>query len=335
MSRSVFAEYWTLTKPRVVALIVFTAVIGMLLAMVDPRMPTGFASIAWLWDLIVQGKVERAALASPDAPALLRGLVFGTVGIWLAASSAAAINHLLDQRIDKLMARTADRPLATGALQPRQVAVFAIVLGIASMACLAFGVNALTAVLTFASLIGYAIVYTGYLKRATPQNIVIGGLAGAAPPALGWVAVTDQLHPFALLLVLIIFVWTPPHFWALAIFRRDDYARAMVPMLPVTHGVEYTRWQILLYTVLLVIVTVLPWATGMSGLFYLGGALVLGLVFLWYAWKLLDPPDDFYPMRVFNYSIVYLMALFAFLLVDHWLLPYLQPASALDFVPAG
>jgi protoheme IX farnesyltransferase len=167
-----------------------------------------------------------------------------------------------------------------------------------------------------------------YLKRATPQNIVIGGIAGAAPPALGWAAVTGQLHPHALLLVLIIFVWTPPHFWALAIFRRDDYARAMVPMLPVTHGVQYTRWQILFYTVLLVAVTVLPWATGMSGLFYLGGALVLGAVFVWYAWRLMDPPDEFFPMRVFNYSIVYLMALFAFLLVDHWLLPWLQPVAA-------
>jgi heme o synthase len=191
-------------------------------------------------------------------------------------------------------------------------------------------VNPLTAALTFASLIGYAVVYTVWLKRATPQNIVIGGIAGAAPPALGWAAVTGELHPHALLLVLIIFVWTPPHFWALAIFRRDDYARAMVPMLPVTHGVEYTRWQILLYTMLLVVVTVLPWATGLSGLFYLGGALVLGAVFVWHAYKLLDPPDEFYAMRVFNYSIVYLMALFAFLLVDHWLLPYLQPAPLLE-----
>jgi protoheme IX farnesyltransferase len=178
-----------------------------------------------------------------------------------------------------------------------------------------------------------------FLKRATPQNIVIGGIAGAAPPLLGWAAVTgmhgqwDWAH--ALLLVLIIFVWTPPHFWALAIFRRDDYARAMVPMLPVTHGVEYTRWQILLYTVLLVVVSILPRLVEMSGDFYLGGALVLGAVFLWHAWKLMDPPDEFYAMRVFNYSIVYLMALFAFLLVDHWLLPYLQPAPAMEFAPLG
>jgi protoheme IX farnesyltransferase len=207
------------------------------------------------------------------------------------------------------------------------------------MAILAIGVNVLTALLTFASLIGYAVIYTVYLKRATPQNIVIGGLAGAAPPLLGWAAVTGMVHPtdwaYALLLVLIIFVWTPPHFWALAIFRREDYKRAMVPMLPVTHGVAYTRWQILFYTVLLVVVSVLPRLAGMSGNFYLGGALVLGAVFLWHAWKLMDPPDEFYAMRVFNFSIVYLMALFAFLLVDHWLLPWLQPVPAFVLQPAA
>jgi len=332
MSGSVASQYWALTKPRVVALIVFTAVIGMLLAMVDPRMPTGFASIAWLWTLVVDGEVGRAALAMPALADLARPLLFGTIGIWLAASSAAAINHVLDQRIDALMARTSQRPLPTGSLNPRQVWTFAAVLGVASMLCLTFGVNALTAALTFASLIGYAFVYTRFLKRATPQNIVIGGLAGAAPPALGWVAVTDQLHPFALLLVLIIFVWTPPHFWALAIFRREDYARAMVPMLPVTHGVEYTRWQILFYTVLLVVVTLLPFVAGMSGLFYLGGAVVLGAVFLYYAVRLMNPPGELFAMRVFSYSIVYLMALFAFLLVDHWLLP--QPPAPITFEAA-
>ena len=300
---SVLRQYWSLTKPRVVALIVFTAVIGMFLAV--PGLP-------------------------PWRPAVL-----GTLGIWLAASSAAAINQLLDSRIDAQMARTSWRPLVAGTLTPRQALVFALVLAALSMAVLVLWVNPLTALLTFASLIGYAVVYTVYLKRATPQNIVIGGIAGAAPPALGWAAVTGQLHPHALLLVLIIFVWTPPHFWALAIFRREDYARAMVPMLPVTHGVEYTRWQILLYTLLLVAATVLPWATGMSGLFYLGGALVLGLVFLWHAWKLMDPPDEFYAMRVFNYSIVYLMALFAFLLLDHWLLPWLRPASTVVLHPAA
>ncbi len=307
MPDTVLKQYWSLTKPRVVALIVFTAVIGMFLAV--PGLPP------------------------------LREAVLGTLGIWLAASSAAAINQILDSRIDAQMARTSWRPLVSGTLTPRQALVFAVVLAAVSMAVLVVGVNPLTALLTFASLIGYAVVYTVYLKRATPQNIVIGGLAGAAPPLLGWAAVTNMTGewdwPYALLLVLIIFVWTPPHFWALAIFRREDYARAMVPMLPVTHGVQYTRWQILFYTVLLVVVTVLPRLTGMSGNFYLGGALVLGAVFIWHAWKLMDPPDEFYAMRVFNYSIVYLMALFAFLLVDHWLLPWLQPAPAFVLHAAG
>jgi protoheme IX farnesyltransferase len=301
--RGRFDQYWELTKPRVVALIVFTAFVGMFMAV--PGLPP------------------------------LRESVFGFIGIWLAAASAAAINHLIDQRIDKVMARTANRPLATGSLAPAQVLAFAVSLGVASMGILVLLVNALTALLTFASLIGYAIVYTGFLKRATPQNIVIGGIAGAAPPLLGWSAITGMRNEWdwahALLLVLIIFVWTPPHFWALAIFRREDYARALVPMLPVTHGVQYTRWQILLYTVLLVAVSVLPWAARMSGLFYLGGALVLGAVFLWHAWRLMDPPDDFYPMRVFNYSVVYLMALFAFLLVDHWL----QPTPLLELRRVG
>ena len=300
-------QYWTLTKPRVVALIVFTALVGMFLAV--PGLPP------------------------------LRQTVFGLLGIWLAAASAAAINHVLDRRIDALMARTHDRPLPTGGLRTGQALAFAVVLGVASMVVLLWQVNLICAVLTFASLIGYAFVYTGFLKRATPQNIVIGGIAGAAPPLLGWSAVTGMVQPWdwahALLLVLIIFVWTPPHFWALAIFRREDYARALVPMLPVTHGVTYTRWQILLYTVLLVVATVLPWATRMSGLFYLGGALVLGAVFLWYAWKLLDPPDEFFAMRTFNYSIIYLMALFGFLLLDHWMLPWLQPVPALEFVPGA
>jgi protoheme IX farnesyltransferase len=226
-----------------------------------------------------------------------------------------------------------------GTLSLRQALVFAVVLALASMLLLAWGVNRITAWLTFASLIGYALVYTKFLKRATPQNIVIGGIAGAAPPLLGWAAVTNMQGEWdwahALLLVLIIFVWTPPHFWALAIFRREDYARALVPMLPVTHGVSYTRWQILLYTVLLVAATVLPWATRMSGVFYLAGALVLGAGFLWHAWKLLDPPDEFFAMRTFKYSIVYLMALFAFLLLDHWLLPFLQPMAGVEFLPAG
>jgi len=296
-------QYLELTKPRVVLLIVFTAVIGMFLA--------------------VPGMVP------------LRPLIAGTAGIWLAAASAAAINHLIDQRIDRLMARTSQRPLATGKLKPMQVLVFAVVLGALSMAILIAWVNPLTAALTFASLIGYAVVYTAYLKRATPQNIVIGGAAGAAPPVLGWAAVTGSVHPYALLLFLIIFVWTPPHFWALAIFRRDDYSRAQVPMLPVTHGVTYTRWHVLFYTILLVVITVLPYLTGMSGLFYLGGALVLGAGFLYYAIRLLNPPDEFFAMRVFNYSIVYLMALFAFLLVDHYLMPTAFQPGGLIFEKVG
>ena len=306
-ARATLRQYFDLTKPRVVALIVFTAIVGMFLAV--PGLPP------------------------------LRESVLGFLGIWLAASSAAAINQLLDSRIDAKMARTSWRPIVVGQITPGRALAFALVLAALSMAILVLWVNPLTALLTFASLIGYAVIYTVFLKRATPQNIVIGGIAGAAPPLLGWAAVTgmqgewDWAH--ALLLVLIIFVWTPPHFWALAIFRRDDYARALVPMLPVTHGVAYTRWQILLYTVLLVVVTVLPWASGMSGLFYLGGALVLGAVFLWHAWRLMDPPDELYAMKVFNYSIVYLMALFAFLLVDHWLLPWLQPGPAFELRPVG
>ena len=303
--KSVIASYWALTKPRVVALIVFTAVIGMFLAV--PGLPP--------W----------------------REALFGSLGIWLAAASAAAINHLIDQRIDAVMARTAHRPLPTGALRPAQVLAFAIALGALSMLLLSLFVNTWAALLTFASLIGYAIVYTGFLKRATPQNIVIGGLAGAAPPALGWVAITGHLHPHALLLVLIIFVWTPPHFWALAIYRREDYARAMIPMLPVVYGVTYTRWHVLFYTVLLVLVTLLPWLTGMSGLFYLGGAAVLGAGFLYYAIRLMNPPGERFAMEVFNYSIIYLMALFAFLLLDHWLLPAAVPPPALviPFEPVG
>lgn len=284
----VLKDYFELTKPRVVALIVFTAIIGMFLAV--PGMP-------------------------PWKPVL-----FGSLGIWLAASSAAAINHLLDQRIDAVMARTSHRPLPSGSLSGRQVLVFAVLLGALSMLLLVWQVNVLTAWLTFASLIGYAIVYTGFLKRATPQNIVIGGAAGAAPPVLGWAAISNTVDPHALLLFLIIFVWTPPHFWALAIFRRDDYARALIPMLPVIYGVTYTRWQILFYTILLCVVTLLPWITGMSGLFYLGGAIVLGAVFLYYAIRLMDPPDELFAMEVFKYSIWYLMALFAFLLIDHWVM---------------
>ena len=289
------SQYFALTKPRVVALIVFTAIVGMLLAV--PTLP-------------------------PWQP-----LVFGSLGIWLAASSAAALNQLLDARADAVMMRTAHRPLPTGQLNARQVLVFAIAIGVLSMAILVVFVNVLTAVLTFASLIGYAVIYTVYLKRATPQNIVIGGAAGAAPPVLGWAAVTNEVHPYALLLFLIIFVWTPPHFWALAIYRREDYSRAAVPMLPVTHGVEYTRLHVLYYTILLLVVTMLPFITGMTGMLYLGGALVLGLGFLYYAIRLMRPPNERFAMEVFNYSVIYLMALFAFLLADHYLAAPTQIAA--------
>lgn len=289
-------DYWDLTKPKVVALIVFTALVGMCLAV--PGVPS--------WAQVRTGLI-------------------GFFGIWLAASAAAAINQLLDARIDAQMARTSWRPLVVGKVLPWQVLLFATALTALSMAILVIWVNTITAVLTFASLIGYAVIYTVFLKRTTPQNIVIGGLAGAAPPLLGWAAITGMQGQwdwaYASLLVLIIFVWTPPHFWALAIFRRADYAKASVPMLPVTHGVAHTRKQILVYTLLLVVATLLPAAVGMSGVFYLGGALVLNAVFVWYAWRMLDPPDEMFSMRMFGYSIVYLMALFAFLLVDHWLLP--------------
>lgn len=280
------SAYLAVCKPKVVVLIVFTAIVGMLLAV-------------------------------PGAVPLGR-VVYATIGIGLAAASAAAINHVLDARLDAAMVRTRHRPLPAGELSSHNVLLFALVLGVLSMLILAVLVNPLTAVLTLASLVGYAIVYTVYLKHATPQNIVIGGVAGAAPPVLGWTAVTGTVDPHALLLALIIFVWTPPHFWALAIYRRDDYAKAGVPMLPVTHGNEFTRLHIFFYTVLLVLVSVLPYLTGMSGAFYLGGALVLGGVFLYYAVRLLKDRGQRLPMRVFGYSSFYLMALFGFLLLDHY-----------------
>lgn len=284
-----FHDYLELCKPKVVALILFTAVIGMFLA--------------------TPGMVP------------LKALVFGTLGIGLAASSAAAINQLLDQRFDAKMARTAGRPLPQGHVNSQQVLIFAGVLGCASMLILVLLVNPLTAALTFLSLLGYAIVYTVWLKHATPLNIVIGGAAGAAPPLLGWAAVTGEVGPEALILFLIIFAWTPPHFWALAIARRDDYAKADIPMLPVTHGNHFTRWQILFYTAILCIVTLLPWLIQMSGLLYIISASVLGLIFLGYAIALLAKPnDDKLPMKTFGYSIVYLMVLFAALLLDHYLI---------------
>jgi len=284
--RVCWRDYLELCKPKVVALIVFTAVVGMLLAV--PGLPP------------------------------LDAVIFGTLGIGLASGSAAAINHVVDQKIDAIMGRTHNRPIPQGAMKSRDALIFALAIGAISMAILIMWVNVLTAALTFFSLIGYAVIYTVYLKRATPQNIVIGGAAGAAPPLLGWTAVTGSVDPGALLLFLIIFTWTPPHFWALAIHRADDYKKVGMPMLPVTHGKDYTRLQILLYTVLLFVVTLLPFSYGMSGWLYLVGAVALNLMFMVYAVRLYRDDNEKLPMKTFGFSIVYLMILFALLLVDHY-----------------
>ncbi len=289
-ARSRLRAYFELCKPRVVALIMLTAIVGML-------------------------------VATPGAVPL-PPLIFGSLGIALAAGSAAAINHVAEHRIDALMERTSDRPLPQGEIGRGRALLFAALLGASSMAILSLLVNGLTAVLTFLSLIGYAGLYTLFLKRATPQNIVIGGAAGAAPPVLGWCAITGSIDPHALLLFLIIFAWTPPHFWSLAIHRCQDYARADVPMLPVTHGVDYTRLQVLLYSVLLVVVSLLPFVTYMSGLLYLFGAVVLGGIFIYHAWRLYREPGHRWAMPTFRYSITYLGALFLILLLDHyWFVP--------------
>lgn len=280
-------DYYDLCKPKVVALIVFTAIVGMFLA--------------------TPGMVP------------LDTFFFATVGIGLAAASAAAINQIVDQKVDADMRRTSDRPLPTGHLNNTQALTFAFVIGILAMLVLIVFINVLTAVLTFVSLIGYAVIYTMYLKRATPQNIVIGGAAGAAPPVLGWTAVTGSVDPNSLLLFLIIFAWTPPHFWALAIHRRDEYAKVDIPMLPVTHGVEFTRLHVLLYTIILTIVTILPYLTGMSGLIYLITTLILDGIFLYYAVKMQSGEDKRLPMKTFGFSIIYLMILFAALLIDHYI----------------
>ncbi|MDH3265404.1 MAG: heme o synthase [Gammaproteobacteria bacterium] len=288
-TRTDWRDYYELTKPRVVMLIVFTAIVGMFLS--------------------VPGWPETLAL------------LFGTLGIGLAASSAAVFNHVLDHRTDILMMRTRGRPLPQGKLTEKAALSFASVLCVISMIILWFLVNPLTAALTFASLIGYAVVYTVFLKRATPQNIVIGGAAGAAPPVLGWTAVTGDVSSSALLLFLIIFVWTPPHFWALAIARKEEYEKVGIPMLPVTHGDEYTRLNILLYTILLVLITIIPYLTGMSGVIYLLAAVVLDVIFLYYAIQMRRTPGDLeLPMRTFKFSITYLGILFAALLVDHYFL---------------
>ena len=284
---NVLKNYLELTKPKVVLMMLITAIIGML-------------------------------LASKSLPSLYL-VIISMIGIGLCASSAATINQIIDRNIDPNMARTSNRPLPQGEITTFNASLFAFALMIVGTAILVSQVNTLTAVLTVASLIGYAFIYTVFLKRATPQNIVIGGLAGAAPPLLGWTSVTNSIDPNALLLVLIIFVWTPPHFWALAIYRKEDYARESIPMLPVTHGVRFTKLQIILYTVLLVLVSLLPYIVLMSGNIYLFSALGLGLFYLYSSIKLYLTDDEEYPMTSFKYSIYYIFLIFFALLVDHFI----------------
>jgi protoheme IX farnesyltransferase len=281
-----FGQLFQLTKPRVVSLIVFTAVIGMFLA--------------------TPGMVP------------LQALLAGTLGIALTAGAAAAINCLVEQKIDALMARTRSRPLPQGHVTTVQTLAFAGIVGGAGLYVLHQWTNALTMWLTLGTFVGYAIVYTIILKPMTPQNIVIGGASGAMPPVLGWTAVTGEIAADALLLFLIIFAWTPPHFWALALYRKDEYAKAGVPMLPVTHGDKFTRLHVLLYTVILTAVTLMPFVTRMSGAIYLGAAVALDAIFLWYACRIYFTYTDRLARRTFRYSIVYLAALFAALLVDHY-----------------
>ena len=279
-------DYYELTKPKVVLLLLLTALVGMCLA-----------SDSWIsWQV----------------------LIAGLTGIGFLSSAAAVVNHVVDREIDAKMARTFNRPVAKGKVTPQKALFFAALLTVFGYIILELWVNRLTAVLTLAGLLGYAVVYTMYLKRATPQNIVIGGLAGAIPPLLGWTSVTGEIHAHALLLVLIVFIWTPPHFWALAIHREKDYAKAKVPMLPVTHGIEFTKTSILLYTVLLCVVCLLPYLIGMSGLIYLIGSTLLNAGFLYYAWKLKFTATEQTAMQTFKFSIIHLMVLFVVLLVDHY-----------------
>lgn len=286
-NQPLWRAYYELCKPRVVALMLVTAVVGMLLA--TPKLVP--------WNI----------------------LLWGNLGIGLCACAGAVINHLADRHIDAVMRRTHKRPLPSGRIQPTSALVFATLLGVVGLALLITLVNSLTAVLTFCSLVGYALVYTLYLKRATPQNIVIGGLAGAAPPLLGWTAVTGHLDYEGLLLVLIIFVWTPPHFWSLAIYRAEEYSKAHIPMLPVTHGIAYTKLSILLYTCLLFAISLLPFAVGMSSWLYLLGAIILGSIFLFWSAKLKHSQDTKIAIKTFRYSITYLLLLFVVLLLDHYL----------------
>lgn len=289
IDKASWRDYYELTKPRVVALLVLTALVGMCLS-TPSTVP---------WQILI--------------PAML--------GIGLLSSAAAAINHIVDERIDAIMARTHNRPLPNGKVSQTNAIVFAAMLALIGFVMLYALVNPLTAWLTLSGLVGYGFVYTMYLKRATPQNITIGGLAGAIPPLLGWTAMTNEIHSHALLLVLLIFTWTPPHFWALAIHRRDDYAKVNIPMLPVTHGITFTKTQILLYTVLLFVVGLIPYLVGMSNWLYLIGAIVLNLIFFAYAWKLKFNADENTAMDTFKFSIIHLMLLFIVLLADHYLLP--------------
>lgn len=286
LSFNMWKDYLELCKPRVVLLMLLTAIVGMLLA------APGFVS----WGI----------------------LFFGTLGIALAASSGAVLNHLVDRKIDAKMFRTQQRPIASGRINPQQALIFAIVLGCTGMAILIFWINWTTAILTLLTLIGYAIIYTVFLKHTTPQNIVIGGLAGAMPPLLGWTAVTGQIQYAGWLLVLIIFAWTPPHFWSLAIYRYEDYAKARIPMLPVTHGIKFTKLSILLYTLVLTAVTMLPFVVDMSGMIYFVGVGLLDLGFIYWAVKLMRSNNPKVAMQTFQYSIIYLMLLFVILLMDHY-----------------
>ena len=282
-----FMSYYELTKPKVVKLILVTAIIGMLLAVDYQQFP-------------------------------VQEFIFGLIGIGLGSASGAAFNHIIDEGIDSKMQRTENRPLPTGSVTKKNAIIFASSLGILSMLVLTLFVNFLTAWLTLVSMIGYAVIYTIYLKRSTPQNIVWGGAAGAMPPVLGWTAVTGSVHTEALLLFLLVFIWTPPHFWALAIKRREEYKKADIPMLPVTHGVDFTKDQILLYTLMLLVVSVLPFAIQMSGVIYLAAAVVLGFIFIYFAWKLHRDPSDKNAMKTFWYSIFYLNGIFLFLLLDRY-----------------
>ena len=282
-----FAQYWALTKPRVTQLAVFCAVIGMF-------------------------------LSSPDLPPW-QTVIAATIGIWLLAGAAFAINCLVEREIDSRMARTARRPLARGEITVPQTLVFSGIIGGAGMWVLFTLVNPLTMWLTFATFVGYAVIYTMILKPATPQNIVIGGLSGAMPPALGWAAIANDVPMQAWILVLIIFIWTPPHFWSLALYRRDDYAKSGLPMLPVTHGLRFTQFHVFLYTIALVATSMLPYAVRMSGLIYLVSAALLGAIFLAYAWRIYRHYSDLLARKTFAYSIIYLSLLFAALLVDHYL----------------